>query len=140
MMAGGGLCGCGHPSATGTRRRTDICRRASPTREASEEARRLPYPDAENAIKDACAAVESAAQEASGANGNLEEQFKILTKRGAVAPQIQRVADSLFQLRSAVPGVAHGGRGVPIVGVDEAMLALQLAAALIGYLAAKRRA
>ncbi len=104
-------------------------------RKALNGAERAPYPDAENAIKDANAAVEAAARELTGTAGDLEAQVRTLAKRGLIHKRIERTADALFRLRSDEAGVAHGGASVPSVGVPEAMLAIQVAAGLLTYFA-----
>jgi hypothetical protein len=104
-------------------------------RTAVSQASERPYPNAEDAIKNAASAVESAAQEITHEQGDLADQARILTRRGLFSPATARIAGDLFIWRSATQGVAHGAAAQPAVDEREARLAIQVAAGLIAYLA-----
>lgn len=99
---------------------------------------RRPQPDLENCIKDAVGALEAVANIEAHAQG---QQLNVLLDREPFRSQlphtIRQCIDKLYAYRGAAPGVGHGLVGNPMVGFDEALWVLHVAAATIILIANK---
>jgi len=106
-------------------------------RDAVDQASKRPYANAEDAIKNAVSAVESAAQAITHEPGDLEKQVDVLQRRELMSAELANVTRKVYVWRGATPGVAHGGQSEPVVGEAEARLAIHIAAGLVAYLATR---
>lgn len=105
---------------------------------ANQLAASLPYSETENAIKDATAALESALQGVlDESRTNLGVLLTIAAQRRLLPRHVAAAARSLWELRSGTPGIAHGGLAAQQVDREDALFAIELAAAVLTYLAAR---
>ena len=91
-----------------------------------------PEPDLENCVKDSIGALEAVANILAGTRG---QHLNVLLEKDPFKslfhPAIRQCIDKLYAYRGAAPGVSHGLVGESGVSVDEALWALQMAAATI---------
>lgn len=99
-----------------------------------------PNPDVENCIKDAVSAIESVGRIIVGDDKALLSRIiKDMAGEGIIPKPLDEVIQKVYAYRGDQPGVAHGLVGISKVTIAEAELVLVMSAAIIIYLAKKRR-
>jgi hypothetical protein len=92
---------------------------------------------AELAIRDCAAALESALRELVGSNKDFNSLLQMSLKLNLLTRYQVAAARALYDQRSQVPGLAHGGAVDPRVDQVDALFAVDVAAATLTSLAAR---